>query len=250
MTCPLTPPPGMRRAALSDAGLRRDGNQDVAFAGCRLLVVADGFGLDGARAAAAAVGALTPLEDDGVPTADPLGALSGAVDRAGRAVDEVAGSSADPDGVGTTLTALLWTGSRLALAHVGDTRAYLLRDGLLTRLTEDHSMVRELTDAGRLTPEEALAHPQRALLTKALTRNVRNTPDTVDVRALDVRSGDRYLLCSDGLWAAVPEAGISRVLSTTADPREAVRSLVDLANAAGGPDNVSCVVADFGDRTS
>jgi serine/threonine protein phosphatase PrpC len=146
--------------------------------------------------------------------------------------------AAGTDENGTTLTALLWTGSRLALVHIGDSRAYLLRGGALFRITHDHTVVQSLVDEGRLTAEEAVTHPQRALLLKALTTG------TPDLRLHDAEPGDRYLLCSDGLSAVVPDPAIRDLLAAAPAPDTAVHTLVDAANTAGGPDNVSCVVAD------
>jgi PPM family protein phosphatase len=136
---------------------------------------------------------------------------------------------------------MLWTGSQLALVHIGDSRAYLVRDGGLFQITHDHTLVQSMVDQGRITPEEATSHPQRALLKRALADGIDVTAET---RLHDARPGDRYLLCSDGLSAVVPTADIRDVLLTTSDPDRAVRELVAMANGAGGPDNVSCVVAD------
>ncbi|MFJ2262832.1 MerR family transcriptional regulator [Streptomyces sp. NPDC087844] len=239
---PVTPtPPGLelRYAALSDTGRVRPANQDTAYAGTRVLAVADGFGTGGAPASGAAVEALKFLDTEPLAAGNVLNLLEDAVQGATEAVREVAGP-ADPE-TGTTLTAMVWTGSQLALVHIGDSRAYLLRDGDLFRITHDHTLVQSLLDEGRLTPEEATTHPQRTLLAKALTGAGSPPPD---VRLHDARPGDRYLLCSDGLPAVVPETTIKETLTTTPDTAEAVGTLVATANAAGAPDNVSCVVAD------
>jgi PPM family protein phosphatase len=153
-------------------------------------------------------------------------------------------TAADPAqrGSGTTLTAMLWSGSQLALVHVGDTRAYLLRGGGLFQITHDHTVVQSLIDQGRLTPEEALSHPERALLLRALDGTQAAVPD---LSLHDVRPGDRYLLCSDGLTAVVPAGAIHQVLRDAAEPTMAVRDLIALANSGGGPDNIACVVADL-----
>ncbi|WP_329134906.1 MerR family transcriptional regulator [Streptomyces sp. NBC_01476] len=239
-----TAPLAIRYAALSDRGLVRETNQDTAYAGSRLLAVADGFGTGGAGAAAGAVGALRELETDGIPAGALLNALEDAVELAGRAVQGVAAAGPDPQKVGTTLTAMLWTGSQLALVHIGDSRAYLLRGGELFRITHDHTLVQSLVDEGRLTPEEATSHPQRSLLVKALSGDPDPAGRAADIRLQDAEAGDRYLLCSDGLSTVVPEDDLGRVVRTAADPDGAVRELVALANRSGGPDNVSCVVAD------
>ncbi|QGV79861.1 MerR family transcriptional regulator [Streptomyces ficellus] len=252
---------GIRYAALSDTGLVRESNQDTVHAGSRLLAVADGFGALGAPASAAAVDALKHLETTGVPAGDLLNVLEDAVEQAAQAVRGVVtgtstGGMAGADGVngadgsgragcppeeaGTTLTAMLWTGSQLALVHIGDSRAHLLRDGELFQITHDHTMVQTMVDEGRLSPEEATSHPQRSLLVRALGPGVDGTPE---MRLHDARPGDRYLLCSDGLSTVVPAGEIQRVLAEAPEPEQAVRALVALANGSGGPDNVGCVVA-------
>jgi len=240
-TEPDSTPLTIRYAALSDTGLVRDGNQDAVHAGDRLLAVADGFGSGGARAGAAAIDALKSLDADGVPVGDLLDVLEDAVERARRAVRDVAGAAPAPRETGTTLTAMVRAGSRLALVHIGDSRAYLLRDGGFFRITHDHTLVQEMVDEGRISPEEAVSHPQRTLLARALTGGPEHSPD---LRLHDARPGDRYLLCSDGLSGVVPEDEVRRVVAEAGDPEHAVRELVALANRSGGPDNVSCVVAD------
>ncbi|MFJ7147862.1 MerR family transcriptional regulator [Streptomyces sp. NPDC100445] len=241
-TEPEREPTGMlelRYSAHSDRGHVRPANQDTVYAGRGLLAVADGCGPAGAPASRAAVAALKRLEDAGEPAAGGvLNQLEDAVRGADEAVRELAEGDAEN---GTTLTALLWTGSKLALVHIGDSRAYLLRDGELFRITHDHSVVQSLIDEGRLTPEEADSHPQRALLFKALGGG----PDQVpDLRLHDARTGDRYLLCSDGLTGVVPDGRVRELLAAAPGPEAAVHRLIGAANAAGGPDNVSCVVAD------
>ncbi|MFH8614666.1 MerR family transcriptional regulator [Streptomyces sp. NPDC017979] len=233
-------PLGLRYAALSDTGLVRESNLDTAYAGSRLFAVADGYGSEGAPASAAAVDAFKRLESDGVPTGDLLNLLSDVVEEARQAVDGVVGAADVTDEAGTTLTAMFWTGSQLALVHIGDSRVHLLRDGELFQITHDHTLVQSLIDEGRISPAEAASHPQRSLLARALGRGTDSTPD---LRLHDVRRGDRYLLCSDGLTTVVPGDEIHRVLSEVGTPERAVRELVALANGCGGPDNVSCVVA-------
>ncbi|MEV5934736.1 MerR family transcriptional regulator [Streptomyces sp. NPDC052079] len=230
----------LRYCAHSDRGRVRPANQDTAYAGGRLLAVADGFGPAGAPASSAAVEALRFLDTREIPASGVLNLLEDAVRGAAQAVRDAADGSAE---AGTTLTALLWTGSRLALVHIGDSRAYLLRDGDLFRITHDHTVVQSMLDEGRLTPEEAVSHPQRTLLLKALT-GTEATTSSPDLRLHDARPGDRYLLCSDGLPTAVPDDTISDLLTTTPTPDEAVHALITAANSSGGPDNIACVVAD------
>ncbi|WP_406459123.1 protein phosphatase 2C domain-containing protein [Streptomyces sp. NBC_00876] len=233
---------GIRYAAGTDTGAVRGTNQDAAYAGARLLAVADGFGEGGAGASTAAIDALKPVARAAVPAAELLNSLHDAAERAARAVrDAVAGSGA-PQESGTTLTAMVWTGSQLGLVHIGDSRAYLLRDGELFRITHDHSLVQSMIDDGSLTEEEAASHPQRAMLLKALGSGPEGSGPDLEVR--DVRPGDRYLLCSDGLSAVVEGTDLARVLAAADGPGTAVRELVALAGAAGAPDNVACAVAD------
>ncbi|MFD4747031.1 MerR family transcriptional regulator [Streptomyces rubiginosohelvolus] len=243
----------IRCAALTDIGVVRTANQDAAFAGPRLLAVADGFGEGGAEASAAAIEALKPStwgRDGALSAADLLNALEDTADSAARAVRDAVAPCADPDGSGTTLTAMLWTGSRLGLVHIGDSRAYLLRGGELFRITHDHSLVQSMLDDGSLSPEEAASHPGPALLLKALVGEARPAAVAVacraDVRLREVLAGDRYLLCSDGLSAVVKAADLRAAVVAADDPQEAVRRLARLAREAGGPDNVACVVADVG----
>ncbi|MEV3929415.1 protein phosphatase 2C domain-containing protein [Streptomyces sp. NPDC049944] len=238
---PTTKPLGIRYASLSDKGLVRESNQDTAYAGSRLLAVADGYGSAGAPASAAAVEALKRLETDSIPAGNLLNVLEDAIEQAKQAVNGVAGSSSSPAEAGTTLTAMLWTGSQLALVHIGDSRVYLVRDGELFQITHDHTMVQSMVDEGRLTPEEAVSHPQRALLIRALGQGA---DATHDMRLHDAQLGDRYLLCSDGLSTVVQTEEIRRVLSEISEPEQAVHELIALANGCGSPDNVSCVVAD------
>ncbi|MFE1207095.1 MerR family transcriptional regulator [Streptomyces sp. NPDC058762] len=219
-------PLSIRYAAGSDVGLVREANQDTAYAGSRLL---------------AAVEALKYLETDGIPAGGLLDVLADAVEQAEQAVDGAARTGSAAEGTGTTLTAMLWTGSQLALVHIGDCRVYLLRDGELFRITHDHTVVQTMIDEGRITPEEAASHPQRSMLVRALGSGA---DATADLRLHDAGDGDRYLLCSDGLPTVVPDGEIQRVLTDAPEPERAVRELVALANGAGGPDNVSCVVAD------
>ncbi|WP_447034830.1 MerR family transcriptional regulator [Streptomyces sp. DSM 118878] len=234
-------PLSIRYAALSDTGLVRESNQDTAYAGSRLLAVADGCGSQGAPASAAAIDALKHLETDSIPAGNLLNVLEDVIDQAKQAVRDIAGSGSSPEDTGTTLTAMLWTGSQLALVHIGDSRVYLLRGGEMFQITHDHTMVQSMVDEGRLSPEEAASHPRRSLLVRALGHGADTVPD---MRLHDARPDDRYLLCSDGLSAVVPTQDIHRVLTEITEPEQAVRELIALANGFGGPDNVSCVVAD------
>ncbi|WP_420709297.1 protein phosphatase 2C domain-containing protein [Streptomyces sp. NRRL S-4] len=237
-------PLGIRYAALAHPGAVRTSQQDTAYAGARLLAVADGFGAGGAGASAAAVDALKPAARGAVNASDLLGALHDAAESAARAVRDAVGGDAAPAESGTTLTALVWTGERLGVVHIGDSRAYVLRGGELFRITHDHTLVQSMIDDGSLTEEEAASHPQRAMLLRALAGGPEGQPARPDVRLHDTLPGDRYLLCSDGLSAVVDEADVTRTVIAADGPDAAVHALVALAGDAGGPDNVSCVVAD------
>ncbi len=153
----------------------------------------------------------------------------------------LAGAGAGRSQTGTTVTAMLLSGSQLALVHIGDCRAYLLRDGELFQITHDHTVVQSLLDEGRITPEEAASHPQRSLLLRAID----GTAVEPDTSLHDARAGDRYLLCSDGLTGVVSTEVIRATLRGTGYPDQAAAQLIEAANAGGGPDNVSCVVADI-----
>ncbi|HEX9063836.1 MAG TPA: MerR family transcriptional regulator [Streptosporangiaceae bacterium] len=240
---------GIRFAVQTDIGLVRTRHEDSAYAGSRVLAVADGLGghPGGERASAAAVAALAALDDSGpgdAGEADPLAALAEAFGQASQSLRDLAGSDPGLDGLGTTLTAVLWSGSQLALGHIGDSRAYLLRDGELFPLTQDHTYVRSLVAEGKLSEQEAAVHPQRQLLLKALDAVTEAEPD-LSLHA--VSAGDRYLLCTDGLHGVVGEPEIGTALAAAADPRTAASDLIALAIAAGAPDNVACAVADIVD---
>lgn len=239
----------VRSAVATDPGLHRSDNQDSAYASDRLLAVADGIGghAHGEVASATAIGALADLDrrlDSQDPASvDPLAALADAVTDAGHRI--VARAEADPElaGMGTTLTVLLRHGTRFAVAHIGDSRCYLLRDGELGRLTRDHTLVQTLVDDGRITDAEAHTHPRRSMLVRALLSD--GSGDRPDLYWHDIRPGDRYLLCSDGLSDVVPDEDVRSALAVVEAPDVVAAHLVDLANAAGGPDNVTCVVADI-----
>ncbi|TNY37778.1 Stp1/IreP family PP2C-type Ser/Thr phosphatase [Thermomonospora catenispora] len=233
---------GIRYAARSDVGMLREGNEDSAYAGAHLLAVADGMGghVGGEIASAAAIGELRKLDTD-MPADELLGALERTVKAANEKLSRMVESDPALQGMGTTLTAMLWSGSQVALVHIGDSRAYLLRDGSLYQITHDHTLVQSLVDEGRISPDEAASHPQRSLLLRALDGRGEVDPD---LSLREAKVGDRYLLCSDGLSGVVTAETIFQVLTEYADPEDAVRQLIDLANRGGGPDNITCVVAD------
>ncbi len=238
----------LRYAVRSDVGLLREGNEDSAYAGPRLLAIADGMGghAAGEVASAVAISALAGLDHD-MPGGDLLDSLAAAVAAANATLHEM--SAADPavEGMGTTLTAMLWQDARVALCHIGDSRAYLLRDGDFYQITRDHTLVQSLVDDGRLTPEAAATHPQRSLLLRALDGRTEAEPD-LSIR--EVRVGDRYLLCSDGLSDVVTEQTLHKTLVTITSPDDAVIQLIELAIRSGGPDNITCIVADVIDTAA
>ena len=232
----------IRYAAGTDAGLVRARNEDAAYAGPRLQAVADGLGASGGGdlASAAAVSALAALAEGGGQAGDLEAALRDAARQANDALRALVAADPSVAGLGTTLTALLWSGTQLAVVHIGDSRAYLLRDGELFQITHDHSYIQRLVDEGRLEPAEAASHPDRMLLLRALDGAAGTVPDTARRQA---RPGDRYLLCTDGLTRVVPEEAIRGTLHAAPGPDEAVTALIGLARAAGGPDNIACAVA-------
>jgi protein phosphatase len=231
----------IRYAVKTDVGLRRTGNEDAAYAGPRLLAVADGLGghAGGEVASATVIDALRPLDTE-VPAGGVLTALDDAVRRASTALGDIVEADPSLRGLGTTLTALLWSGSQLGLVHIGDSRAYLVRDGEVFQITHDHTMVQLLVDEGRITTEEVATHPQRSLLLRALG----DFTSEPDLQLREGRPGDRYLLCSDGLHGVADADAIGRVLLTVADPDQAAADLVALAIANGGPDNITVIIAD------
>ena len=232
----------LRFAARSHTGLLRDGNEDSVYAGPRLLAVADGMGghAAGEVASAVAIAALAPLDDD-APGADLLDALRQAALSANDHLRDMVEGDAALDGMGTTLTAILSAGNRLGLLHIGDSRCYLLREGELTQITHDHTLVQTLIDEGRISEEEASTHPQRSVITRVLDGRPGLDPD-LSVR--EVRGGDRYLVCSDGLTGPVASRETLTAALAEGEPQEAVDRLVQLALRGGGPDNVTVIVAD------
>jgi serine/threonine protein phosphatase PrpC len=232
----------IRYAVQSDIGLLRDENEDAAYAGARLLAVADGMGghAAGEVASATVIDALKPL-DTQVPAGELLNALDHAVRQASRTLAAMAQANPALTGMGTTLTALLWSGSQLGLVHIGDSRAYLVRDGAVFQITQDHTLVQSLLDDGKITEGEVASHPQRNLILRAIRTQADHEPD---LQLREARPGDRYLLCSDGLHEVVDPGAIASVLTTVGDPDQAAKDLIALAIDGGGPDNITCIVAD------
>ncbi len=231
----------------SDVGQVRDGNEDAYLVADSVVAVADGMGGHVAGEVASAT-ALEPLRDlDGRIFQDSTAALTAlrdAVVAANAKVSEAAANEPSYRGMGTTLTAALLEGRRLHVAHVGDSRAYLLRNGSLSQLTDDHTLVQHLIDEGQLTHEEAATHPQRSVVTRAI--GVSPEVD-VDAMTLELLPDDQVLLCSDGLTGVVSDADITGVLESDAGLDEALQTLIRMANDAGGPDNITAVLIRFED---
>lgn len=233
----------LRYVARSDAGLVRDVNEDSGYAGPYVLAVADGMGghAAGEVASQAAIEELVQAEGD-LGDGDPLDALANALHAANDRIRQLVHDDPSREGMGTTVTAFLWTGEALAKGHIGDSRAYVLRDGEFTQITHDHTFVQTLIDEGRISPEEATVHPARSFILKAL----QGQPDLEpDFELVQVRVGDRLLICSDGLDnARVSDKAIASTLTSLSDPEEAADELIRLARAGGAPDNVTVVIAD------
>jgi serine/threonine protein phosphatase PrpC len=232
----------LRFVARTDVGLRRSSNQDSGYASSRLIAIADGMGgaAAGDLASATAMNIVRTLDRD-LGDEDPRQALLETVREANRRIGEIAAADPSVDGMGTTLEAMLWTGEHFVTAHIGDSRAYLLRDGELTQLSVDHTFVQSLVDEGKLTPDEARVHPHRSLLLRVML----GRPDNeADVKDLEGQAGDRYLLCSDGLTDMVTDANIAGALAEP-DLGTAADRLVELALAGGGLDNVTVVIGEL-----
>jgi PPM family protein phosphatase len=238
----------LRYAVRSDRGLVRGNNEDSVYAGPRLLAIADGMGghAAGEVASKIAVAAVEHLDEDR-PVGDLLAVLRLAVEDANHRIADSMRADPDLEGMGTTLTALRFTGGQVGLVHVGDSRAYLLRGEHLSQITHDDTYVQSLVDSGKLTAEEASHHPRKSVILRALMGD--DVDPDVSIR--EARAGDRYLLCTDGLSDVLTAPTILETLSE-GDPQESADRLVELTLRGGAPDNVTVIVADvvgadFGD---
>ncbi|MGI5522154.1 PP2C family protein-serine/threonine phosphatase [Micromonospora sp. CA-259024] len=233
----------LRSVGTSDRGLIRSGNQDALHAGTWLVAVADGMGgmAAGDLASALAIDAVAPLDVE-TPEDALVAALEGGIALATSRIRQAVAEDPERQGMGTTLTALLFarTGSCLALAHVGDSRAYLFREGVLKQVTRDDTFVQMLVDQGVITPDQASSHPRRAVVTQAL----QGDEVSPSYATMVPRDGDRWLLCSDGLSNVVRPDTLTEVLTGYPDRAACAGKLIDLALHAGAPDNVTVVVAD------
>lgn len=233
----------LRSVGTSDRGLIRSGNQDALHAGTWLVAVADGMGgmAAGDLASSLTIDAVAPLDVE-TPEDALVAALQDGIALATARIRQAVADDPERQGMGTTLTALLFarTGSCLALAHVGDSRAYLFREGVLKQVTRDDTFVQMLVDQGVITADQASSHPRRAVVTQAL----QGEDVSPSYATMVPRAGDRWLLCSDGLSNVVRPDTLAEVLTSYPDRSACAGKLIDLALHAGGPDNVTVVVAD------
>ena len=223
----------------TDVGCIRDHNEDSLVVATPLFVVCDGMGGHAAGEVASEI-AVTTIADR-APARPDATALGQAVEEANLAIIRAARQGAGRAGMGTTCTAAMLENERLVIAQVGDSRAYLLHNGKLQQLTRDHSLMTDLIEAGQITPEEAKTHPQRSVITRALGSDPRTEPDLYEI---NVETGDRLLLCSDGLSTMLEDFEIENIMRRVADPQRCAAQLVNEAIAAGGFDNVTVIVAD------
>ena len=232
-------------AARSDVGLVRSNNQDSGYAGANLLILADGMGgpAGGDIASSVALAHLVPLDTDSHPADSMLPLLREALLDAHEELTDRSSRDRDLEGLGTTCIALMRSGNRLAMVHIGDSRAYVLRGDTLTQVTTDHSFVQYLVDTGQITPEEAEHHPNRNVVLKILGDAQADVAPDETIRTAVV--GDRWMLCSDGLSGVVSPETIGQVMAEFKDPGECAEELIRLALLAGGPDNITCVIADI-----
>lgn len=232
----------VRAVAATDQGLVRSNNEDSLFVGSRLLVVADGMGgLPAGELASDILVQALAVVDDMPDTGEPLQDMLAALQTANERIEAAVADDDARDGMGTTVTAILLSGDRVAALNVGDSRCYLVRDGELTQLTRDDTYVQALVDQGVLSPDDARRHPQRALVTQA----VQGGPFRPAGRMVPVRPGDRFLLCSDGLTDYVDDEQIAATLIAHEDRKTCAAELVHRTLDAGAPDNVTVIVADI-----
>jgi len=237
----------LRFAARSDVGLVRADNQDSGFAGPHLIAVADGMGgaAGGDIASSIAVAHLAGLEGEALGPDEALDRLKEAIAEAHADIVERAHNDPELSGLGTTVTAILRSGSSLAMAHIGDSRGYLLRDGVLDQVTSDHTFVQHLVDTGRISQADAEKHPKRNLVLRVLGDIDADVP--VDISVREARVGDRWMLCSDGLSGVVSRTTMLETLIEVDDPGDCADALVAIALSAGAPDNVTCIIGDVVD---
>lgn len=231
----------IRAVGASDQGLVRNNNEDAVFVGRRLLVIADGMGgLPAGELASDILVKTLSVVDERPDGGEPLQDVIDAVETANQRILAAVADDDARDGMGTTVTAMLLAGDRVAALNVGDSRLYLLRDGEMNQLTRDDTYVQALVDQGVLSPGDARRHPQRALVTQA----VQGGPFRPAGRMIPIQPADRFLLCSDGLTDYVEDDQIAEVLKHETDRKTCAEQLVRRTLDAGAPDNVSVIVAD------
>ena len=236
-----------KSAAVSHVGKVRANNQDSGYAGSQLFVVADGMGghAGGDVASAIALKRITETDRFYPSAQDAEFALQSALLAANSLLAETVFDHQELTGMGTTVSAILRVGDELAIAHIGDSRIYLLRDGELSQITADHTFVQRLVDSGRITPEEAAVHPRRSVLMRVLG-DVDAAPE-IDTTVMATRAGDRWMLCSDGLSSYVADDKILTAMQSVPDPEATAQRLVNLSLDNGAPDNVTVVIVDVDD---
>jgi len=234
-------------AAASHVGKIRASNQDSGSVGNHLFVVADGMGghAGGDVASALAIRHLVALDRPYSSVEEAREEMYRGILDAGKELTRAVADHPELTGMGTTLSGMVRVGDKVVVAHIGDSRIYLLRDGVLEQITADHTFVQRLVDSGRITPEEAAVHPRRSVLMRVLG-DVDVEPE-IDTHVLDTQPGDRWLLCSDGLSGYVAEREIAEILLTTHDPEEACEKLIQASLAEGAPDNVTAVIVHISD---
>jgi serine/threonine protein phosphatase PrpC len=239
---PTTP----KSAAVSHVGKVRTNNQDSGYAGSHLFIVADGMGGHAGGDVASAIATKRLAEaDTAYPAAeDAEAALQSAMIAANSLLAETVFEHSELTGMGTTVSALARVGDQIVIAHIGDSRIYLFRDGELKQVTADHTFVQRLVDSGRITPDEAAVHPRRSVLMRVLG-DVDAAPE-IDTQILDTRPGDRWLLCSDGLSSYVADDKVATILGTVRTTQGAADRLVKESLDHGAPDNVTVIIADIG----
>ncbi|MWC00222.1 SpoIIE family protein phosphatase [Agromyces sp. MMS17-SY077] len=233
--------------AVSHVGRIRSNNQDSGYAGRRLFFVADGMGGHaGGDVASAIVTQFTAAADADYPDAAAAArALADTLQQANRRLAETVADHSELTGMGTTASGIIVQGGQAAIAHIGDSRIYLLRAGELSQVSTDHTFVQRLVDAGRITAEEAMTHPRRSVLMRVLG-DVETSPD-IDTAVVDLLPGDRWLICSDGLSGVVPFDALQDFLAADVSPKIVADRLVKASLDGGAPDNVTVVIVDIGD---
>ena len=235
-------------AAASHVGKVRASNQDSGSVGNHLFVVADGMGghAGGDVASALAIRHLVGLDRPYSSVEEAREEIYRGILGAGKELTRAVADHPELTGMGTTLSAMVRVGDKVVIAHIGDSRIYRLREGLLEQITADHTFVQRLVDSGRITPEEAAVHPRRSVLMRVLG-DVDVEPE-IDTHILDTQPGDRWLLCSDGLSGYVDEREIAEILLTTHDPDDACDKLIQASLSEGAPDNVTAVIVHVSDE--